>query len=324
MYQLAVAAATLPMLGLFLGVDGRTLASVLGIVVLVTTIRVCSRDPYGLFHLNLNYRPGENTDVPPDTEWLNMGYWKNTSVFRDACKGLAMKMVRAAAIPPNAAILDVGHGTGQSLILLLSEPTIPRPSSLTGITSLPAHQQRSEERIARLRANRKELSDIQIRFYAGDAVCSQVNVDHPLHPSSPKIFDVIMALDCAMHFNTRKVFLSQSFQKLAPEGRIALADICIAQDELKKDRIAHFMMSFLRMIPKQNMISREDYKRDMLAIGYVDVTVEDITDHVFPGFVRFLGSRGWLWPVFASMFGRLRRAGGRYVIASGSKPAAPQ
>ncbi|KAJ4486217.1 hypothetical protein J3R30DRAFT_1471827 [Lentinula aciculospora] len=33
-------------------------------------------DPYGLFHLSLNKRPGEEQHGPPKTEWLNMGYWK--------------------------------------------------------------------------------------------------------------------------------------------------------------------------------------------------------------------------------------------------------
>jgi hypothetical protein len=33
-----------------------------------------SHDPYGLFHLSLNKRPGEDTE--PLTEWLNMGFWK--------------------------------------------------------------------------------------------------------------------------------------------------------------------------------------------------------------------------------------------------------
>jgi hypothetical protein len=33
-------------------------------------------DPYGLFHLSLNKIPEDSPDNPPETEWLNMGYWK--------------------------------------------------------------------------------------------------------------------------------------------------------------------------------------------------------------------------------------------------------
>ena len=37
-------------------------------------------DPYGLFHLSLNKLPFEDPNSLPETEWLNMGYWK---VFSD-------------------------------------------------------------------------------------------------------------------------------------------------------------------------------------------------------------------------------------------------
>lgn len=33
-------------------------------------------DPYGLFHLTLNRLPSQDPSSPPETEWLNMGYWK--------------------------------------------------------------------------------------------------------------------------------------------------------------------------------------------------------------------------------------------------------
>lgn len=38
-----------------------------------------SGDPYGSFHLGLNLLPGESE---AKTEWLNMGYWKVSCVFR--------------------------------------------------------------------------------------------------------------------------------------------------------------------------------------------------------------------------------------------------
>ena len=34
------------------------------------------KDPYGLFHLTLNKLPREDPSVPPQTEWLNMGFWR--------------------------------------------------------------------------------------------------------------------------------------------------------------------------------------------------------------------------------------------------------
>jgi hypothetical protein len=35
---------------------------------------------YGLFHLALNRKPGDSKSEPPSTEWLNMGYWRVSSL----------------------------------------------------------------------------------------------------------------------------------------------------------------------------------------------------------------------------------------------------
>lgn len=37
-------------------------------------------DPYGLFHLSLNKLPFEDPNSLPETEWLNLGYWKVFSI----------------------------------------------------------------------------------------------------------------------------------------------------------------------------------------------------------------------------------------------------
>ncbi|KAL1670621.1 hypothetical protein GGF50DRAFT_122174 [Schizophyllum commune] len=70
----------------------------------VALMRLNSRgdDPYGLFHLALNRRTGDPTNVDPKTEWLNMGYWKDTSDFPTACEALALRMIQAARLRPNA------------------------------------------------------------------------------------------------------------------------------------------------------------------------------------------------------------------------------
>jgi hypothetical protein len=67
------------------------------------------------------------------------------------------------------------------------------------------------------------------------------------------------------------------------------------------------------------MISTEQYVRDLEGIGYVDVTMEDLTADVFPGFVKFLRQRGGGWSIFGSVIGWYAGAGARFVIISGAK-----
>lgn len=78
------------------------------LLVFVLFLTQKGKDPYGTFHLALN--KVHEDERHPQTEWLNMGYWKvrslkdytttsvealthtsqNTSIFPEACQGLSV------------------------------------------------------------------------------------------------------------------------------------------------------------------------------------------------------------------------------------------
>ncbi|KAH8102607.1 hypothetical protein BXZ70DRAFT_929208 [Cristinia sonorae] len=279
------------------------------------------KEPYSAFnHQDLNKR-GDHEDAP-QTEWLNMGFWKDTTVFPRACEALALKLIAAAQCQVNGNVLDVGHGSGESLLLHLRHPSVPRPSHITGITSLEAHYTRSLERVKQCQAD-LGVAD-KVTLYHGDAVYrptdKKQDYPHPLNPTSRlRPFTTILALDCAFHFRTRHDFLVQSYTRLAPGGRIALADICFSRGSGWKRGVVRRLVGLLGVMPAENMITVCDYVRDMEVIGYEDVVVEDITEDVFPGLIKFLGGREIGWKVFARMMGLLPAAGARFVIISGRR-----
>ncbi|KAJ3909809.1 S-adenosyl-L-methionine-dependent methyltransferase [Lentinula edodes] len=277
----------------------------------ISTSSTSHNDPYGLFHLSLNRRSGEDENEPPKTEWLNMGYWKVNAVKR--IRALALKLIQTAQCKEGGKILDVGHGTGESLIMLLTHTSVPRPGYLSGITSIPMHHQRSLERVKSIVA-----ADTKITLHVGDAVYHQdvSAANHPLNPSSAVTFDNILALDCAYHFQSRETFLRQSFHQLDPGGRISLADICFANTPPMTWK-ARLVRRFLKLMPKENAITISEYANCLERIGYVDVKVEDISEEVFPGFVGFLKPRGLVWWIFGSVLYSYHGAGARFVIASG-------
>ncbi|KAJ6503487.1 S-adenosyl-L-methionine-dependent methyltransferase [Mycena vitilis] len=272
-------------------------------------------DPYGEFHLSLN--KSNNEDVAR-TEWLNMGYWKaerqqDTDVFPEACEALALKLVEAARCKPRGRVLDVGHGTGESLIMLLTHPSVPRPAQLTGITSLPSHQQRSQARVARLD------QPVPVVLHAGDAIYRPGSRGHPLDRSSEgDRFDTILALDCAYHFRPRVEFLRQAHNCLRPGGALALADICFSPGALQTPW-TRCVGAVLRLMPRENMLSTDEYVAQMRGVGFTDVRLEDITENVFPGFVSFLSKRGIGWWIFTRVFNVFRGTGARFVIIAGIK-----
>ncbi len=213
---------------------------------------------------------------------------------------------------------DVGHGSGESLILLLSHPDVPRPSKLSGITSLPAHHQRSRDRIASMRLRNPDI--IEPKLYLGDAVYRLGREDHPLSPNNADMYDSILALDCAYHFHTRRDFLRQSLSHLAPGGRIALADICFPTSWKTMSLGTRALLAVLNVIPKENIVSLDEYEADMRKMGYVDVKVEDVSEEVFPEFIRFLKSRGWGWWIFGKVMSEFAGRA-RFVVVSGCAAA---
>jgi hypothetical protein len=226
----------------------------------------------------------------------------------------------------------VGHGCGDSLLLHLSNTNVPLPLSLTGITSLPEQHAQASLRLHRcISSTAPELSSPQINLYLGDAIftpglnpTSPHASKHPLDPDSPSMeyFMSIHALDCAYHFHTRELFLSQCFLRLKPvTGRISLADMCF-EPSSDSSRISIFFgrcVARMLSVPSSNLVTREEYRRQMECIGYTDIVIEDISMDVFPGFTTFLSTKGFLWKLFARIIRLWWVGGGKFVLVSGRR-----
>ena len=252
---------------------------------------------------------------------------------------LALRLFRAAGLKPNGRVLgehlphiaanaflnstDVGYGSGDSILLQLSHPEVPRPALLCGITSLPSHHRRSRERVNRFLSSPDAPERTpEVHLFEGDAIWRPGHRDrgHPLSPQYGHEFDNILALDCAYHFDSRREFLRRSFQRLAPGGSVALADICFSNPP--RAALKFFLSGVLHVMPRSNIVTKEQYLQQMYEIGYENIGVEDITPFVFPGFRAFLTRRGIIGRLFAGIMGWLQGRGLCFVIIEGRKPFA--
>lgn len=246
-----------------------------------------SQESYSaLSHLALNV-------VPPSTEWLNMGYWEDAHTFPEACRALAVQLHEAARIPAQAKILDVGHGCGDSLLLLLER----EPCVLHGVTSMPLHAYRAQQRVG----NRATV-------WCADAVEWLAS-----SASSSTTYDVILALDCAYHFTDRSTFFRNAYKRLAPGGTLALVDLVGAWPYPSNDTKALFQRSslpppshapsvwstlkqrvtcYLSGTNPTAFISFADYEELLRKEKFLCITMQDISHSVFPGFGSFLQNIG--------------------------------
>jgi SAM-dependent methyltransferase len=159
---------------------------------------------------------------------------------------------------------------------------------------------------------------VPVDLHCGDAVYRPGCRSHPLDPLCEGQFDAILALDCAYHFRPRVEFLRQAYGGLKPGGSVALADICFTPGALQT-RWTRFVTAVLRLMPRENMISTDEYVAQMREIGYREIQLEDITEDVFPGFISFLATRGIGWWIFGRVFGIFWGSGARFVVVAGTK-----
>ncbi|EJD55531.1 S-adenosyl-L-methionine-dependent methyltransferase [Auricularia subglabra TFB-10046 SS5] len=278
-------------------------------IALVVVVYRTSRDPYRLFHLELNALDGEAT---PRTEWLNMGM--PPRFLKPAQVPLALRVAKAAHCKPGGHVLDCGHGCGDSLLLHLTSDKLPQPATLVGITTVGVQYERAWRRVKSID------SDVQVHLYHGDAVNRQDgHGNSPGHPfSSPQnAYTSILAIDCAYHFETRALFLKQCFEHLAPGGWIALADLVV--DPLPPFHV-RVWLSALTGIRLANMVTPTDYIATLRSIGYDEVQLQDISEHVFTSFIAFLKQRGGVWRAFTSVPSYWASNGGRFVIVGARRP----
>lgn len=206
----------------------------------------------------------------------------------------------------------MGHGCGDSLLLHLGHPAVPRPARLVGITSRRLHYRRALERTT----THPNADLVDVRLYEG-AVCRRnVQSPHPLGKECLNSYTSVLALDCAYHFDTRRAFLEQAFACLVPGGRIALTDLCFTHGLLT----FRTKMRAFGTMPWNNIITNEEYVATLRTIGYTDVVLEDISEHVFPGLIQFLNTRNRPFRTFASHLDGIVSCGMRFVIVSASKP----
>jgi len=190
---------------------------------------------------------------------------QETTSFQVACEALFGLLVDKAEISPGQDILDIGSGCGDSTHLL-SEL---KPKSLSGVTSDHVQAQISKRRFPSL------------HFVEADAVKYVTSLGNDT-------LDYIFALDCAYHFSYRTTFLRESSRVLRASGRIAMTDLALGDHTTLQQRILLRFICYLTGSPFSNFVKEEQYRKQIVDAGFVNISVDDISRDVFSGLASFI------------------------------------
>lgn len=215
--------------------------------------------------------------------WGNLGYWKSETDYSDACRALALLLGEQAGLERQSVIFDAGFGCGDQLLLWLQHF---RVAQVRGVNLSRSQTAYAKAKLAEAGFPEISAAIIQSDINQPDAWPDALGEAKPSH---------ILALDCAYHFPSRLAFVTLAHQHLAPAGRLGLTDFLLS-DEHRTGSFSHRILRWMLRrshIAEANIVHRDLYLRQLQESGFSKIQIIDISEHVMPGFVRFIRtSRG--------------------------------
>lgn len=201
--------------------------------------------------------------------WTNLGFWKNTQNYREACCQLADHLARAVNLNSKDHLLDLGCGQGASLMHWLQHY---QPKSLSAV-DLQAQCVNKIQKII------PEINQI----YSG----SFLNLKQF---EFKQRFDVVLCIDAAYHSNLNS-FLDSVTPVLNSKGRLGFhylmkADSCQNMTVLQEQKYRYLLKA--ADVVWDNVPNEKTLRNALEQQGFVDIQIEDLSEPVLLGFSQYI------------------------------------
>ncbi|MGB8809396.1 MAG: class I SAM-dependent methyltransferase [Acinetobacter calcoaceticus] len=201
--------------------------------------------------------------------WTNLGFWKNTQNYREACCQLADHLARAVNLNSKDHLLDLGCGQGASLMHWLQHY---QPKSLSAVEL----QSKCVNKIQKL------IPEIN-QIFCG----SFLNLKQFEFKQS---FDVVLCIDAAYHSSLNS-FLDSATPVLNSKGRLGFhylmkADSCQNMTVLQEQKYRYLLKA--ADVVWDNVPNEQMLRNALEQQGFVDIQIEDLSEAVLLGFSQYI------------------------------------
>ncbi|WP_017391013.1 SAM-dependent methyltransferase [Acinetobacter calcoaceticus] len=201
--------------------------------------------------------------------WTNLGFWKNTQNYREACCQLADHLARAVNLNSKDHLLDLGCGQGASLMHWLQHY---QPKSLSAVEL----QSKCVNKIQKL------IPEINQIFFGSFLNLKQFEFKQR--------FDVVLCIDAAYHSNLNS-FLDSVTPVLNSKDRLGFhylmkADSCQNMTVLQEQKYRYLLKA--ADVVWDNVPNEKTLRNALEQKGFVDIQIEDLSEPVLLGFSQYI------------------------------------
>ncbi len=207
-----------------------------------------------------------NISEQPHSSWNHLGYWKEANSYERACVELAGLLADRACLCANDRVVDVSFGCSDQLLIWADYYQV---ESLQAFSKVYWQQEQ---------ARRRCQPFSQVKIHKGD--------HKALSQLSDGSVDKVLALDNAYYFSDKAGFFKQCKRVLSDTGTLALTDMVLVREHSGPcNKLFWQFLARMAGIPKENLITRDQYQTLLDAEGFKQINISDITDDVFSGFL---------------------------------------
>ncbi len=187
--------------------------------------------------------------------FANLGYFESETATMSAASENMMERLLGLLRKREGLILDVGCGLGGSTQYLTRYYS---PEHVHGI-NISAYQ---------LDECRRRVPESHFHLMPAEALT---------FPDG--MFDTVISVEAACHFQGRREFISEAMRVLKPGGELVVADILFHAEP----------SSFGKMLSGQEIYrSLDEYRALWQSCGFVDITFQDVTRECWKGFSEYI------------------------------------